>query len=95
MATRGLLPPNQAAVPALRGRPHRWARVVDASAVVIEPRARVGIQARLGIDAVLAPCHPADPLTLGVAPGPDAQLDPKPVPPLVGAAHLNRNNPLL
>ncbi len=35
---------------------------------VIEPRARVGVQSRLGIDAVVA--RPADPLTLGPADGP-------------------------
>jgi hypothetical protein len=62
---------------------------------VIEPRARLGIQSRLGIDAVVAPRHPADPLTLGVPPGPEAQLDPQPIRPTVGAAHLNRNTPLL
>jgi len=62
---------------------------------VIEPRARLGIQARLGIDAVVAPRHPADPFTLDAQPGPDAQLDPRPLPPTVGAAHLNRHTPLL
>jgi hypothetical protein len=62
---------------------------------VIEPRARLGIQARLGIDAVVAPRHPADPFTLDTPPGPDAQLDPRPLPPTVGAVNLNRHTPLL
>ncbi len=62
---------------------------------VIEPRARVGIQARLGIDAVVALRAPAQPLALDRPPGPDAQIDPAPLPPTVGTAHLGRHTPLM
>lgn len=55
---------------------------------VIRPRARLGIQARLGIDSVVAPQDPSDPFTLNETPGPDGQIDPTPRPPIVGAAHL-------
>ncbi len=65
------------------------------SVQVIEPRARVGVQARLSIDAVVAPCHPAEPMALDRPPGPDAQIDPTPLPPTVGTAHLGRHTPLM
>ena len=62
---------------------------------VIEARARVGVQCRLGIDAVIAPSEPADPFALDLPPGPDAQLDPTPLPPTLGSAHLGHHTPLI
>ena len=65
------------------------------SVQVIQPRARVGVQARLGIDSVVARCHPSDPLKLNEPPGPDFQIDPGPQPPTVGAAHLGDHTILM
>jgi hypothetical protein len=59
------------------------------SVQIIRPLARVGIQARLGIDTVVAPIHPADPMTIGESAGSDFQIDPSLLPPTVGGAHLN------
>jgi hypothetical protein len=65
------------------------------SVQVIEPRLRVGVQARLGIDAVVAAGHPADPLTLGLPPGPESQIAPTPATaPAVGTAHLGSDTTL-
>ncbi len=65
------------------------------SVQVIEPRLRVGVQARLGIDAVVAAHRPADPFTLGPPPGPDTQLSPTPTTsPTVGEAVLGSGTTL-
>jgi hypothetical protein len=61
----------------------------------IAPRLRLGVQARLGIDAVVAPGEPVAPLTLGDPPGPDTQITPTPpTPAAVGTTHLGSDSTL-
>ncbi len=65
------------------------------SVQMIEPQARVGMQARLGIDSVVARNHPSSPWAVGEPPGSDFQIDPSPQQPTVGAAHLGSHNILM
>jgi phage tail-like protein len=56
---------------------------------VIEPRLRVGVQARLGVDAVVGTESAADPRRLSVPPGRESRLSPTPPPPTrLGSSHL-------
>lgn len=62
------------------------------SVQVIEPRLRVGFQARLGIDAVVGPDDPALPWTAGEPSRPDTRLAGAPGAHVaVGVAHLGTN----
>lgn len=72
---------NPDARAALERAVHRFAPAhATWSIQVIEPTMRVEIQARLGIDTVLACEERIDPFTLNAAPGPDVQLMPAPPP---------------
>jgi hypothetical protein len=65
------------------------------SVQVIQPRLRVGAQGRVGIDAVVAPSYPENPIALGVPPRPGAQIASEPVPPpTVGEASLGTDTRL-